>query len=156
MVHWVDHFAFVGDIHNCGLSLFCGQLSTVWRSVKNLVGTQFSEHGLIRPGGAEWRWSSLNGHTAFVIHVNISKEHIRQTRESIIKHGMLFIFKIFLSPGFACGPAYKMVTIETVGLCVPKGCNSRLNTSNMSQNMVTATGYSGASRDRGGTWQHFS
>lgn len=37
---------------------------------------------------------------------------------------MPFIFNMFLSPGFACGPTYKMVTIETVGLCVPKGATA--------------------------------
>lgn len=91
------------------------------------------------------------------------REHFQRTYKAdkgvnnqVEKHGMPFIFNMFLSPGFACGPAYKMVTIEIVGLCVPKGGNSRLDTSNMSQNTVTATGYRGASRDRGGTCPHFS
>lgn len=55
-------------------------------------------------------------------------EHFQRTytadkgvHNQVEKHGMLFIFKMFLSPGFACGPAYKMVTVEIVGLCVSKG-----------------------------------
>lgn len=69
-------------------------------------------------------------HTASVIHVNTSNIHGRTymadkgVNNQAEKHGMPFIFNMFLSPGFACGPTYKMVTIETVGLCVPKGATA--------------------------------
>lgn len=51
----------LGSVHNCGLSLFCGQLSTVWRSVEQLSGnTIFRTRVNKRPGGAVCRGSSLN------------------------------------------------------------------------------------------------